>query len=71
MAKTKTITIPVDPGLPYSGTLMDMDDKQFQEWAGGHLAVALFKGKFESELNSVIDLARVRGMRFYHERLLK
>lgn len=49
-------------GFGTEGEFFKMDHKQFLEYAGGRLAVALFNGAFKNELYNVLDMCHARGM---------
>jgi hypothetical protein len=73
MKKTKTVLaeIPEVMEPPMTGEVIDMSHSQFIDWAGGHIAVALFKGDMRGALIRVLAAANVRSRLFYHKQLVE
>ena len=69
--KTIKVTIPVEPSLANSGRLVDCGIDEFLNWARGEIATALFKGEVDRALCWVVNIARTRGKKYYHEQLVK
>lgn len=44
-----------------------MDYLEFNEYVGGRLAIALFKGEFNDELFTIIRMAEARGQKYQWE----
>lgn len=44
-----------------------MSHSEFLNWSGGRLSVALFKGEFTYELDTIINMATARGIRYEME----
>lgn len=72
MAQThKTVKIPIKVNLGISGPFIEEGAfVDLVNYAGGQLAVALFRGDFRSELNSMLQMAYYRGRADYHKQLL-
>lgn len=67
---TVRVSLLKNPCLNYSGELIECDDREFVEKAGGALAIALFKGEFQSTLWTYLDIARARGKAQLHASLM-
>lgn len=68
--KTIPIQLREEPYLCYSGPIMDKTFEEFVREVGGVLSVALFEGRFKTELFNYLALAQERGKKAYHERLV-
>ena len=50
-------------GYDTDSNFQKMNWDEFRGWAGGRLATALFRGKFEDELDMIIQMAHARGQK--------
>lgn len=64
MKKPKTIKhTRVIGGYYDDSTFFKMTHQEFVDYCGARLAIALFKGEFNSELYGLITMANARGMK--------
>jgi hypothetical protein len=49
-------------GFSTDGDFFKMEHKEFVEWCGGRIAVALFNGGIKGEMHNIVCFANARGM---------